>query len=120
MGYCITLVEHDFLIPSENIDKALEKINNKLIDGNDYKDIKQAFKKYGRWEMKETEKGLTIDYFSGEKYGWGEEKILDTVAEYVEDESFVTMAGTHDGERWRYYFKNGEMKEQTPQKTEWG
>jgi len=119
MGYCIVLVEHDFLIPNDKIEKALEKVNNELIDGNDYEDIKRAFEKYGRWKMKKTSEGLEIDYFNGEKYGWGEKEILDTVAEYVEDESYVVMAGRHDGDKWRYYFEDGKMEEQQAQ-TSWG
>lgn len=125
MGYYIETREIDFKIKESNEEKALQALKDMAIKNNriswvdnqdiiDSKTFKQAFSEcryQSSLEEVDGEMYITIDYFSGEKYG-SEELIFNTLAPYVEDGSYITYQG-EEGEQWRYTFNNGTMKEKT-------
>lgn len=130
MGYYIETREIDFKIKESNEEKALQALKDMAIKNNeiswvdnqyiiDSKTFKQAFSEcryQSSLEEVDGEMYITIDYFSGEKYG-SEELIFNTLAPYVEDGSYITYQG-EEGELWRYVFNNGLMQEKNA-KTIW-
>lgn len=63
-----------------------------------------------RWNV-----NVDVDYniiaiqFGGENL-WDDKSLFEAVAPYVEDGSFIEMTGD-EGEKWRWVFKDGGLKE---------
>ena len=133
MGYYIEQMEANFKMKKENTDKALEALKSVFVPENmhsyDYIDgVKhphfawidtkavlesQTFEDAMgecRWDLDGTETEFDSIYFNGEKYGGDEEIILNAIASYVEDGSYIQMLD-EDGEQWRWVFSNGKVVE---------
>lgn len=138
MGYCMDLMDADFVIKRENQDKALEAVK-KLADtvnengsGSSYSggecksrsyawvttedfvnadDVSEAISAWG-WEPQtdEVTGDITTMYFVAEKKG-DDEYLLDALAPYVEPGSFIQMQG-EDGSIWRWFFDGQQCIEQ--------
>lgn len=122
MGYYMNQIEANFTIKKEYVDKAynalkelfskgdtsLAWINNKVASNS--KSFTEIMLKC-RWQVESNEEGdYDTIYFNGEKCGGDEEVVLDTIAPYVENDSYIQMQG-EDGEQWRWVFNNGEVIE---------
>lgn len=122
MGYYMESREINFKIKSENADKALEAIKDyvksqeriswvyeeEVLKADKLTDALHEF----RWESIEYNNCIEISCFIGEKYSTNDEEMFSAIAPYVEDESYIVMQG-EDSYMWRWFFKNGEMEEQT-------
>lgn len=65
-----------------------------------------------RWEATEDVLGsVTIEYFTGEKYG-DDELLFTAIAPYIAGGGAIEFRG-EDGAMWRYLFEGGEMHEQS-------
>jgi hypothetical protein len=65
-----------------------------------------------RWPIEYDTEGNIVDVeFNGEKY-WDDEVIFEAIAPFVKDGSYIQMQG-EDGERWRWVFWNGRMRQIT-------
>mgnify|MGYP005608626271 CR=1 FL=1 len=131
MGYYIDQVDSNFTIKKENIQKAwdslieLFKIEKKsILDSSGYhyswidtksvldaKTFEDAMDE-ARWSVEINPLNGDIDdiCFNGEKYGGDETIILSSIAQYVENGSYIIMQG-EEGERWKWKFVNGEIEE---------
>lgn len=122
MGYYMNQREANFTIKKENVDKAwnvLKELFSKddtslsWIDNQDVlnsKSFEQAMSEC-RWDIEINEQGdYDSIYFNGEKYGGDEEAVLEIIAPYVENDSYIQMQG-EEGEQWRWIFDNGEVIE---------
>lgn len=125
MGYCVNQLDADFKIKRENFGKVISAVKDllskeKQLGWVTVSNVLQACKKKDIEGMfSELGFNIVIDdalegdiegiMFTGEKLG-EEEKILNSIAKYVEDGSFIEMQG-EDGGMWRWIFKNGKMKD---------
>lgn len=131
MGYYMEQVGSNFTIKKENIQKAwdslveLFKIEKKSIhDSGGYhyswidtesvlnaRTFEEAMSE-SRWdvEINPLDGDIIGIYFNGEKYGGDETIILGSIAQYVENGSYIIMQG-EEGERWKWKFVNGEVEE---------
>jgi hypothetical protein len=121
MGYCVTMDISGMEIPKSKAQEVLEKINDipkihgtnsfswvQCPDGG-FKTIKEAIEGW-RFECHEHNDEIIIDYFVGEKWG-DEEFFLRAIAPFIKD-GVVECLG-EDGERWRYLYEEGSVREQT-------
>lgn len=117
MGYRINFSNADFTI--QNPEDALTTVNNEY--GEDYSSLVEALDKTGRWQADERTsepKELIITGFNGQKSGFGEEEILQVIAPYCQNGSYIEMTGEM-GEKWRWIVQDDEIREITPE-IEWG
>ena len=126
MGYCMWQEQASFTIKNENKEAALlalkELANTNELSWTDNssviksKSLSEALNEC-RWGMDENEEGdIVYIFFDGEKYG-SEDIIFNTIAPYVEQDSFIEMRG-EEGELWRWVF-DGETVEQIYPKVIW-
>jgi len=114
-------VNSDFLILSKNKNRAQEAIksvascatlaekNYRWVDNNEVSKSKTLEEAINAWNWE-----ILIDNDSGDVFGISflgeksgdEEKLFETIAPYVEKDSFIEMTG-EEGEMWRWVF-NGE------------
>jgi hypothetical protein len=125
MGYCIELIESNFVIEKSNttnIVNALKDFAKNFTD--EYNDdrimwvdkeniidsdnIEEIFEEIRYPLIKDNNENYTIDYFCGEKLG-DDFEIFKVIAPYIVDGSYLEYLG-EDGEQWKYIFKNGECK----------
>lgn len=85
----------DIVLDSENLVEALREMRYEC----GYSDSPYDNKEY-----------IVIDYFSGEKWG-DDESIFIALAPFIADEGSIEFTGEDDS-KWRYYFKDGKLKEQ--------
>lgn len=131
MGYCIEQTESKFKILAKNIPSVvaeIKKLNDKpgYIGGfKDYSWVTRTDPSVNdisilmddwRWCVDIDSNGDIDDItFGGEKLG-DDVLFLNTIAPFVESESYITMSG-EDNYLWRWIFKDGKMKEITPKVT---
>lgn len=108
MGFEIMMMEADWTIPEDKTEEALEKVNNN--SDVEYNTLEEAFKEKARYKTELTENGLEIERFTGQKAGWGEEEILSTVSQFVEDGDYVQMDGRYRGDPYRLISKGDRIK----------
>jgi hypothetical protein len=123
MGYYIDVTLNNVVIKRENVNKALEAINNIPIKyyswvnhTGDFKQLKEAFKRWryaGEYESeRENINGdFIVDYFVGEKLG-DCEILWKTVAPFIENGAEIEFRG-EDGWQWKYVFDGVSMTELT-------
>ena len=120
MGYCMYSEESTFEIKEENLDPAFkhckkmlvkENVKYAWVDNQTLRDSKNLFEflEECRWCYDLEDKTIG---FIGEKYG-NEEILFNTLAPFVEDNSYIKMVG-EDGGLWKWIFKNGECKKIEP------
>lgn len=116
----------NFLIKSENFDKALAAVKGLAgkgtfpsVDGNHYawvtdsryvnaKTLEEAIEAW-RWSLELDEKGDAVNLsFEGEKLG-DDETLFKTIAPFV-DSGELEMSG-EDGAIWKWVFKRGQLFE---------
>jgi hypothetical protein len=73
------------------------------------KSLKEAVRMW-RFECSENEEGLDIEYFTGEKWSSDEPLFFEAIAPFVKNGEIACTG--EDGEKWRYLFENGDVKEQ--------
>jgi hypothetical protein len=107
MGYHVFTSDSKFFIKEKNIKPALKAVRKEL--DSSYRSLFEAMVEQ-RWEIDPDDED-NIDHicFTGENL-WDADKILKIIAPYVDSGSFIEMTG-EDGDKWRYCFNNGEMKE---------
>ena len=127
MGYCVEMKECKFFIKKENIEKAFNtlrdyaktKIENK--EGLSWIDLHSVAYSETLTEALEScdfdilynDNGdvYDVDYIS-EKLG-DHDVILNVIAPYIEDGSYLQMYG-EDGDIWRWCIKDNECYWKTP------
>lgn len=122
MGYFMNQREANFTIKKEYVDKAWNVLKDLFskedtslswIDNQDVlksKSFEEAMSAC-RWNIEINERGdYDSIYFNGEKYGGDEEAVLEIIAPYVENDSYIQMQG-EEGEQWRWIFDNGKVVE---------
>ena len=92
MGYCMSMSDSTFYVPSENVGRVLALMR------------KQP---YG-FQL-DDDGNITDIEFLGEKLG-DELTAFEKIAPYVRSGSFLKMHG-EDDERWRWVFKDGKCRE---------
>lgn len=108
MGYCVSIAIEDVVIPSENYD-ACEKAVLEALKFNPKMSLIEVFEKMRFEVIEERDSGnLRLRSFWGEKLGYSDELLWETIAPFVRDEGTVTYHG-EDGESWAYKFKNGKL-----------
>ena len=122
MGYFMNQREANFTIKKEYVDKAWnaliellskEDITLSWIDNQEVLNSTSFEKAMSecRWNIEVNEQGdYDSIYFNGEKYGGDEEVILEVIAPYVEDGSYIQKQG-EEGEQWRWIFDEGKVIE---------
>jgi hypothetical protein len=125
--------ESKFFIVLDNIPKALEAIKNlvgkeTIKDGggphfswvNEFKDaptLEKAMQAW-RWNVERSDKGdITEIEFIGQKLG-DDFILFKAIASFIESGSYIVMLG-EDGTLWRWFFENGEVREQNARSIEW-
>src|SRR5574343_585612 len=117
MGYYISQDDQSFTILNKNIPLALKALRKygSVPEDNDKNDEEAFYSIMSDycWETEIDENGNVVKIdFCGENL-WDDFKIFQTIAPYVENDSFIEMHG-EDGRLWRWFFKNGECKEIEP------
>lgn len=122
MGYYMNQREANFTIKKEYVDKAWQALKDLFIkrdtslswiDNQDVLDSKsfEEIMSVCRWNIEINEQGdYDSIYFNGEKYGGDEEVVLEAIAPYVENGSYIQMQG-EEGEQWRWIFDDGKVIE---------
>lgn len=125
MGYLMKQVNSNFLILNKNKNLAQEAIKNVAscavlaeknymwVDNNEVSKSKTLEEAFDAWNWK-----IFIDNDSGDVFGISflseklgdEEKLFETIAPYVEKDSFIEMTG-EEGDRWRWFFDGKNCKE---------
>lgn len=131
MGYCIEMIDSNFVIKKENFNVALEDLKKAFIPENmtcyDYingekyprfrwvntdvvinsKTLGEALSEI-RYKPSYDEKGNIINVeFTGEKYG-DEDIFFSSIAKYVEPKSYIKFVGEDDDE-WTWLFNDGKV-----------
>lgn len=120
MGYCIDMIDRDFIIKRENKEKALSllkqfcELNTNISWVNNQDVVNAKTLKYAmeecRYDLEEDGEGNVVDImFRGAKLG-DDELIFTAIASCIENNSFIQMRG-EDGGMWRWVFKDGICKE---------
>lgn len=133
MGYCITQRGSHFKMNAENKLPALEALKeianmtDKMCGGSssgekwfawvdmDYindKTLEDAITKWNWHTNNDKEGNITDIYFEGEKLGQ-EDILFETIAPFVEKNSFIEMIG-EDDYMWRWCFDGKKCIEKTP------
>ena len=131
MGYSIFILETNFCVTKENTDLVLAALkrlcqsqrivslnnetfaaanqdlafvkNESVVNASDIYDALSEV----RWSPHLDDEGNIENLeFTGEKLG-DEQLLFDAIAEYVEDNSYVVVAGD-DGKVWRWRFEDGK------------
>src|SRR3989304_4024719 len=117
MGYCIRLVDYDFILAAAEKQaallamKAMPNISYSWVDFDDVKRAKTLEEAMYAWSYRaEVDKGGNIVgvEFCAEKMG-DEEEMFKAIAPFVKDGSYLEFTGEDDA-RWRWKFVNGVMK----------
>lgn len=123
MGYYMNQIDSKFLIKKENVQKAwnslVESVKKQSSKPNCYwigadeiikaKTFEDAMEK-AHWDLEsDRDENVNSIYFNREKYSGYEIVILDSIAPYVENGSYIIMQG-EDGCVWQWKFKNGEVE----------
>lgn len=123
MGYCIDQVDSEFYIKAQDFQSCANAIlkafrgrdqvgwvrASEINEHMDFVAIAEAF----RWTASVNDEGDVYDiWFTGEKIGEDIDLFLNSIAPYVLDESFISFSG-EDGSKWRYFFKDKQMLDQT-------
>lgn len=127
MGYCVEMKECEFFIKKENIDKAFNtlreyaktKIENKErlswidLHGVAYSETLTEALECCDFDILYNDNGdvYDVDWIS-EKLG-DHDVILDVIAPYIEDGSYLQMYG-EDGDTWRWVIKDNKCYWKTP------
>jgi len=132
MGYHVNQRDNVFVIAKENFAHALEAIKALAgcedemgggipgrkhfsfvdMDFVNAKSIHQAMQNWG-WDVETDVDGdINSIQFNGDKMG-DEIILFKAIAPWVRDESYIEMGG-ENGDIWRWYFEEGELKEQKP------
>lgn len=128
MGYCIDQINSSFHMKADGLEAAANAVraawNGKkqigwikeyeLNESDSLTDLADTC----RWDMEQNMETLDIEsiYFNGEKYGDDLEAFLGAIAPYVEAGSYIEFSG-EEGERFRFLFKDGKVKEQQAEVT---
>lgn len=140
MGYCISLQDHQFVIPASALDLAYVAACELNSDASaakhggsstgevwfswvdsDYdktcKDLKEVLSHWRYEGDYDSARGaFVLEYFSGEKIG-DEDQLFRVLALFVQAGSYMEFLG-EDGGTWRWEFNGGEMTTYTG-KTTW-
>lgn len=126
MGYVIEIYEENFNIMCKNKEKALESIID-LMNDNNHSPKNKSFRwlngvDHNNWHclehaLSEWRLPVSVDVnghicgisFYGDKEG-DELKLFKAIAEYVDNDSYIIMGGSHDQVRWCYLFKNSDVE----------
>ena len=134
MGYCIDVVDHYILIPTEQKAAALEAIkamavhDNKMGGGRysggdtperwfSWVDMQQlanaetlieAFDAW-RYDFVKYDDGVVLENFEGEKLG-ADAFLWETLAPFIKDGGFMEVHG-EDQYYWRWKFNDGKFRE---------
>ena len=127
MGYCVEMKECEFFIKKENIDKAFNtlreyaktKIENKEslswidLHGIAYSETLTEALESCDFDVLYNDNGdvYDVDWIS-EKLG-DHDVILNVIAPYIEDGSYLEMYG-EDGDIWRWCIKDNKCYWKTP------
>lgn len=119
MGYSIYSTENSVRIPQEHAQKAFEASRRWFRD-EDYTeevacldDIAMFFGYRATYDPVR----FSIDVaYEGEKYDESALGFLESIAEYIEDGSYIEFVG-EQGDNWRWVIKGGHAKEITSVKT---
>lgn len=86
------LLDYSFLVKNENV-----------------KDFVNAFRYCGNfdWSFEEVDGFIRTVSFYGQTCDFDDEFMMNTIASFVENDSFIEMGDI--GTRWRWLFKNGKM-----------
>lgn len=113
MGYCVSVVEHDFKIKYENIDKIVKEINKyslasgkqRWLDSDNIVDI------FGdlSYTLEFKKDFYCITGFNGKKLG-DEFGIFNLIATYVEEGSYITYRSENE-HTFSYVIHRGKCKE---------
>ena len=128
MGYCIELINNQFVMKKENFGKSLIALKKCFTEEN--MTISDASGKHFSWvSTKAALNSSTIDEaletiryipikdengniqklkFTGEKYG-DEEIFFNALAPYIEPGSYLSFEG-EDGDKWTWKFINGKVE----------
>jgi hypothetical protein len=121
MGYYVSMEISNVKIAKDNAKECLDRINNMIKEHpNGFfgwvsypeggcKSLKEAVRMW-RFECSENEEGLDIEYFTGEKWSSDEPLFFEAIAPFVKNGEIACTG--EDGEKWRYLFENGDVKEQ--------
>lgn len=96
MGNYYYIVKSNVHIPPENVAEFKRIYNEK------------RWKLGGKWEWDEADDG-SITNLHHTRSQSTDQVFLEAIAPYVEDEGYVEMRD-EDDDRWRYVFRNGEVK----------
>ena len=121
MGYYMDQRDCVFEMPKANADKALAAIKELFSKPNyragwvDTPSVLRAetFEdaiSEARFDVEGN--GTCYDWisFNGEKRSWCEEDVLNAIAPFVEEGSYIEMQG-EDGDRWHWIFHKGGVEE---------
>lgn len=133
MGYCIEMIESDFVVRKDNFGKALESLKSVFVPENmtckDYvsgkeyphfswvdtktviesNTLEEAMKEIRYNPMYNADGDIYGLEFTGEKYG-DEEVFFNALAPYVEYNSQLSFEG-EDGATWKWIFKDGKVEQ---------
>jgi hypothetical protein len=132
MGYYIRVTDSKFFIPKEQQEAAFVAIKNlvgreTIKDASGYhfsyvktqdflkaENLHDALKAW-RWKVYFNPNGdIDSIAFHGEK--WGDERILfETLAPFIENDSFIEFYGQDDGKSWRFVFEDGKLRKKYPE-----
>jgi len=93
MGYCASMYKSSFHVKTEYTGRVIKKLEN-----------------YGYTAELDDDGNIIRLDFNRDKIAYDEDTMFQAIAPYVEDGSFIEMAG-EDGDRWRWVFKDGKCKE---------
>ena len=129
MGYCMEMTVSKFHIAADKVEPALQAIKDlmgtlepdrcfewvttgNVLEAPTFAKAMQAW----RWwvELDGNSDVIGIEFY-GEKYG-DEIKLFTAIAPFVTSGSCIEMEG-EDGSVWRWFFNDGEVKEQNGEVT---
>ena len=99
MGYCASMSKSSFHVRRKYTGIVIKKLEN-----------------YGYTAELDDDGNIICLYFNGDKIAHDEDTMFQAIAPYVEDGSFIEMAG-ENGDRWRWVFKDGRCEEFRPKVT---
>jgi hypothetical protein len=103
MGYYSEILECTFKIAPEEIPKILKKFSltteNELI----------RFFRDGGFHIYLDEFGISSIYTEDPRKGYGDRAFFQELAPYVQTGSYIVFGG-EDGHRWKYLFKDGQVR----------
>jgi len=129
MGYCITLVDSNFFIDNKNnVHREIVKNIKSILLSKESPKFQKS--KYSWVDDEDIEKSKTIGdileafrysysedcdgnifkiFFDGEKLG-DDKELFSILSPYIKEDSYLNFRG-EDGCLWKWFFKNGHLKE---------